>query len=198
MPVDLHAPLGQGARGRHEVGPAPAAEALPRQREARDLPRHRDRKRTARVAVALDSRPAEQVRAGLAGERVVRRVQCAGRHHPEGDGVRLGLACGADEHVPAAAEPAHPGLDRGQRKARGDGGVDGIAAVREHPCADLGRGLVLGRDHAAAARHRGLAHDPAFRILRHRRNSGLPQGVPGSTSATRSANPRSSPARRRP
>ena len=59
------------------------------------------------------------------------------------------FAGGADQHVPATAEPAHPGLDRSKREARGDGGVHRVAAVGQHPRADLGCGLVLRRDRAA-------------------------------------------------
>ena len=199
MPVHLHAPLGQGTCRRHEIGPAPGAEARVRQPESRHLPRHGDRERAAQVAVILDCRPAEHVRARFAREWVVRRVQSARRHHPEGDRPRAIPASGADEHVAPAAEPAHPGLDCGQREARGDGGVDRVAAPGQHSRADLGRGLVLGGDHAALARHRGLADDPSFRPLPHRCHVPLPKRPgPCAAPAIRSASRRSSPARRRP
>ncbi len=55
--------------------------------------------------------------------------------------------CGADEHEAAATDVAGGGVDDGEGKANGYGGVDGVAALVEDFYAGVGGVVVDGDDH---------------------------------------------------
>ncbi len=62
----------------------------------------------------------------------------------------------ADQHESAAAQVAGGGMDDGQRKSGGDGGVDRVAALLQDLDTGIGR-EVMHADHHAVARADGLA-----------------------------------------
>jgi len=165
VPVGDQPALGERDRGLEALRPAAAAEGLQRGRHAVDQPRHRDRVIALQVAVLGDGRPAEEVRGGAADQRVVGRVEAGRRDHAAVDGKAALLAGDPDQHEAAAADPAHPGLDRADREAGGDRGVDRVAAGGQHPGADLGGEVVLAGHQAALGLDRGLADLP---MLDHR------------------------------
>jgi len=86
---------------------------------------------------------------------------------------------GAEQQESAAAEIAGRGMDNGESKAGGDGGVNGIAAFAQHVEAGVG-GEMVDADHHAMGCADGLfiqvGRDGGNHVLRWRLGAGLGGG----------------------
>ena len=158
--VDDQTILGELGGRRHEVAPGQASEQAVRQIHARHHAGHGNRSCAEDVAVIDDRRPWEQVgRFTQAAQGVIGRVELARRTATEVDDLGAALLRAVEHHGAARGGAAHPGLHHADGERRGDCGIHGIAAGLEHCGADLGRTLVLRRDHAPARGDDRLAHD---------------------------------------
>ena len=106
-------------------------------------------------------------------------VEPPGCDQPEVDRPRASLHGKMDDHLPAAAEPAHPGLHGAEGEARGDDRIHRVAALGEHPRPGLGRKVAPGRDHPAGRPHFGLSHPPSLAQLRATPYPPYSSGSPG-------------------
>src|SRR5690606_2108083 len=112
--------------------------------------------------------PAEQIAGGALRQRVIRHVQPGGADHAVHHHQRPAAPVVPDHHVAAAADAAHPGLQRADREGRRHRRIDRIAAGAQHPGADVGRLLVLRGDDAVSGPQGLLAEGQgAAEILRH-------------------------------
>ena len=104
----------------------------------------------------------EQLRAAAVDE--VRRIERQRRAHAEIHVVGTLLVSHIDEHVAATAETAHPWLDRADGDGGGHRGIHGVAALGEHPRADLRSLEVLAHHHAGCRFHGRLAYLPGLDV----------------------------------
>ena len=119
---------------------------------------HRDRAGTVHVAIVFHPRPREQVGGGaVAGQRIILDAQAARRAHAVVDHFIAVLARAIEHHRAAAAEAAHPRLQRPERKGGRDHSIDAVAAGGQHLGADLCGFSRLRGDDAAFGGHRGFA-----------------------------------------
>ena len=143
---------GMTDRGLHDVGQRHRAVAAQGQAPGQQRARHGDRLRADLVLAALD---VEDLRRG-AGDRAVH----VGRP-PSGTALMPSMtvwrAVGETDMTGRAADQAdHHRLDDGQRELRGDGGVDRVAAGRQHLHAGGGAQRMVGDHHALGAVRRLL------------------------------------------
>src|SRR5207249_3233007 len=123
--------------------------ALERKAQTVDLAGKRKRQRPVYVAVFLDRGPGEQVAREAAAQWEIGGIERARRDGAEIDHLDSILFREVDEHVSDAAEAAVPRLDRGEREAGGDRGIDRVASRGEDLGAGLGGESMLGGHHAA-------------------------------------------------
>ena len=104
-----------------------------------------------------------------------------------------------DEHVAAGAEPGQRALGDARGQHRGDRGVDGVAALAQHPRPRLGGQRVAGSDYAARAHRARLGRAPVAEAAsgpgRTRARRGRSRA--SATRAPRAARGRRAAARRR-
>ena len=94
------------------------------------------------------------------------------RDRPEVDDVHFPFFGEIDEHEAHTAETAVPRLDRSEREACCDCGIDGIAAGIENAHTGFAGNLVLGGDDAAARARERFAHLP---VLHEMKGHGQPE-----------------------
>ena len=150
VPVELHAALGEQEGGRHHVLPLERAEALERLGHAGDLAGHGDRVITDLVPLLEDVGPGEGIGRAGADDGIVLGVELLGRERTVIDRPGAAFLGAPDRHETDAADAAHPRLDRADRHAGGDGGVDRIAALAQDLRSDLSRSAVLRNHHTFA------------------------------------------------
>jgi hypothetical protein len=92
-------------------------------------------------------------------------LQPPGEIGPKSTTRTRSLARRIEQHEPDAAQPAVPRLDGGEGERRRHGGIDRIAAGREHARAGLAGEAILGRDDAAASLGERLADVPVLGFM---------------------------------
>src|SRR5262249_19008898 len=97
-----------------------------------------------------------------ADDRIAPGVEPASRDRAVVDGPGASFPGAPDGHETDPADAAHPGLERADRHAGGDRGIDRIAAAAQDLRADLGGPAIL-RHHDALAAHRLLGDLPLRR-----------------------------------
>jgi hypothetical protein len=143
---------GMTDRGLHDVGERHRAVAPQGQGPGQQRARHGNRLRADLILAALD---VVDLRRG-AGHRPVHVRAASQRHraHAVDDGV--GAVGETDVTGRAADQADHHRLGDGERELRGDGGVDGIAAGRQHLHPGGGTQRMVGHHHALGAVRRLL------------------------------------------
>jgi hypothetical protein len=162
IPIDGHAFVGELDGGLYDVGESHGAEVFERRVQAVHLPGDSNGVRPVHVAVVFHRRPGEEIARVAAGERIVRRVQCARRDRSEVHHVHPVLFRQVHEHEPYAAQAAVPRLYGGERKSRRNRCIDGIAACGKHLPARHAGDPVLSGDDAAARVCNRLADVPVL------------------------------------
>ena len=164
IPIQQHPLLGQRDGGLQQGRPGQPAETLMGEADALDIGRQGDRFRPDHIAVLDHPRPAEEVLIALGPRQqlIARGIQGRGCHQAEVDDLG-GAVRRLHHHEAAAAEPAHPGLHRPHREARGDGRIHRIAARRQDRGAGRGRAPALAGDDPGRAGNGRLAADPKVR-----------------------------------